>query len=249
MSVTPYDLPAYALVRIERISINKLPDGFKFVKSGSFGELNRTYNVITNGKSYFACVGEDHCVAFDMMRQPPFVLGYERGTLVEVESHIAQIRGELTSYDINRSQYELEKSPTGIRLSKNVPSYLRYCGVSFKNRDTQRIVYVTTTINDAFAEMGLSIAQSHNLCFDGRIVGGWYIESVDPTAKPLSRGKWDTKLAGMIFAKGEVSIDAALPRGTIVATTGLTRNNIKQLISDPNKAIDGWRLKTKDMAK
>lgn len=245
MSVSDFQLPVYALCQIDRHKITDLPAPYTFVKTVVTPQQGNRWHILTTGKVYCAV----RCKGGDTVTYAPndrLMLGYERKTLAEIDTII---HDDDSAVVCNKGPAEnFTQSPTGITLNKTLPTYLRAAGVILKNSVTGEEHQITESINVSLTKLKLRGTSGNRLLYEGKMVNNWYIDRIDTTAAPLARG-WsvDANSVGKVLVNGSVTVDCALPRGTICATTGLNRHTISRLINGGVKEVMGWSCKAKEV--
>lgn len=241
--IPEYNLPIYAQINIKRVPITELPDGFTHVSTTSIDGIVK-YQTITDGKMFYGCLGKDGKIAFDLSTTPILVLGFERPSLSELSTYMASLCFDDEQYD-NSVHYD--DSPSGITLNKQLPPNIRLHGVVFKNLNTSVEVIVKTNLRDTFADMDVPSSHIDRICYDAKVVRGWYIDRIDQSLPLLPNNKAKNNYLKYNLINGHAVVDMALPRDTITTITGVRRSNFTKMLKDSAFAVNGWHAELKGL--
>lgn len=233
-----YNLPVYAQIKIKRVPVTELPTGFSHVDTTTIRN-KLVYQTITDGNKFYACLGNDNKVAFDFAQEPPFILGFERDSTEELVSLMSSMCFDNDS-EIGRTAVKYDTSPSGIQLDRQLPSNIRLHGVVFKNLNTGKEIIIKTNLRSAFAKMDVPNSHIDHICYEAKVVRGWYIDRIDTSLPLLPNNKAKNDYPKYNLVNGNAIVDMALPRATITTITGIRRSNFSKLINDPTFTVHGW---------
>jgi len=232
--IPEYNLPIYAQINIKRVPITELPDGFTHVSTTSVDGIVK-YQTITDGWMFYGCLGNDGKVAFDLDATPILILGFQKASIDELNKFM------LPLCNVDESDCdEYEDSPTHIVLNRQLPSNIRLRGAVFKNLNTSQEIVVKTNLRNTFAEMGIPNSHINRICYDGKVVRGWYIDRIDASLPVLPNNKAKNDYAKYNLVNGNVVVDMAMPRETITIITNVRRSNFTKMLKDPTFSLNGW---------